>query len=272
MAKVIGRITVNNKVIYEVDALPAAGAGTPAVRGSLAMFDSGTVGTLHVKTGTADTAWQQVDVPEGQDWELDGNILTDAGGGQPNEFLGSTNDFDLAFKRNDQELMRLASTGLLIGLTASLGGRLQVQSSALGEELMKQISLAGAVGGASVIKVSRQYKVQTTDAIQGILASILIPDESRVQINGSVMARQHGGIAGNIGDGADYIQTVSAKRDGGNAILNGWSSDFTEEDLPASAFSVDRDVNVNNIDIGVTGQADRDIAWSAHFDIMIAVD
>jgi hypothetical protein len=57
---ITGRITVNEKQIIEVDAAPGAGAGTSADIGSLAMFTTGSVGTIYVKTGSSDTAWDQV--------------------------------------------------------------------------------------------------------------------------------------------------------------------------------------------------------------------
>lgn len=60
MANILDRVTVGEKQIYQVDADPSAGAGTPAVPGSVALFDTGTVGTEWLKVGTADTAWDKV--------------------------------------------------------------------------------------------------------------------------------------------------------------------------------------------------------------------
>jgi len=60
MAIITGRITVNEKQILEVDAVPSSGGGTSAEIGSLAMFTTGSVGTVYIKTGAADTAWDQV--------------------------------------------------------------------------------------------------------------------------------------------------------------------------------------------------------------------
>lgn len=272
MANIIGRITVNSKVIYEVDDVPSSGAGTPAPRGSMAMYDSGVVGSVYIKTGAADTAWQSVDVPEGADWELDGNTLTDAGGGptDPNEFFGSLNNFDVIFQRNSTELMRLVADGLLVGLSATLGGRLQAGVAALGDEIFKQSSPNGGAG-QRVIHVTRQYKVQTTDDTPTVLASLAIPITSRVQATFRIGANQHGGVGGTVGDGADYISTISAKRlAAGNAILNDIQTDFTEED--AGFFNRSFDVNTNNIDLTIEGGVDRDMAWSAHAEIMIFTD
>lgn len=270
MAEIIGRITVNSKEVLEVDARPEAGAGTPAPRGSLAMFDSGSIGYLFLKAGAADTAWVQVDTPEGSDWQLDGNPLTGADSTHPVEFLGSTNDFDVAFRRNNQELARLCLDGLLVGLNASLGGRLQVGVANLGEELLKQSSPNGGAG-ARVIRVSRQYKVQTTDATVATLAALAIPASSRIQAKIYAGCNQHGGTGGTLGDGADYERTLSAKRlASGNAIVNGWQTDFTSED--ASAFDVNRAVSTNNVNITCKGMADRNLAWSCHVEMQIFVD
>ncbi len=270
MAQIIGRITVNEKEILEIDARPMDGAGTPAPRGSLAMYDSGTVGYLFLKAGAADTAWVQVDTPEGADWQLDGNPLSGADAIHPNEFLGSNNDFDVAFRRNNQEMMRLVSEGLLVGLNASIGGRLQLGVSNLGDEILKQSSPNGGAG-ARVIRVSRQYKLQTTDATLGVLASLEIPASSRIQAKIFAGCNQHGGTGGALGDGADYERTLSAKRlASGNAIVNGWQTDFTSENV--GSFDVNRVVNGHKVDLTVKGAADRNLAWSAHVEMMIFQD
>lgn len=270
MAEVIGRITVNSKVIYEVDAVPSAAAGTPAPMGSMAMYDSGVLGSVFIKTGAADTDWQQIDTPEGSDWQLDGNNLTGASAITPNEFFGSLNDFDVAFQRNSTELMRLVADGLLVGLNATLGGRLQVGAAALGSELFKQSSPNGGAG-AKVIHVTRQYKVQTVDATETVIASIAVPATTRMLVNMKIIANQHGGVAGADGDGADYQRTLSAKRlAAGAAVINGYQTDWTEEDV--AAFRVRRTVNVNNVDVSVQGTVDRNIAWSAHAELFIAQD
>lgn len=57
MATKTGTITVNEKLVLEVSSNPAAGAGTPADPGSVAMFDNAGSGEFYLKTGAADTAW-----------------------------------------------------------------------------------------------------------------------------------------------------------------------------------------------------------------------
>ena len=60
MANILGLLTVNNKEVLEVDAIPSAGAGTPAPVGSIAFFETGSnVGELYLKVGIADTAWDK---------------------------------------------------------------------------------------------------------------------------------------------------------------------------------------------------------------------
>ena len=209
MANVLGLITVNSKQVLEVDDEPNI-LGVVAPIGSMAMYDSGTVGSLWVKTGAADDAWQRVDLPEGQDWQIDGNELTGASAATPNEFFGSTNNYDVAFVRNNSEIIRLVSDGLLVGLNASLGGRLQISSSSLGADLLKQISPNGG-SGSQVICVTRQYKVQTTDNTATTLADIAVPTDSVVGIEAKVVCRQHGGSSGSAGDGAFYVRNIHAR-------------------------------------------------------------
>lgn len=55
MAGIQGIVTLNEVQLLEVDAPPAAGAGTPAPVGSLATIDTGA--GFYLKTSAADTAW-----------------------------------------------------------------------------------------------------------------------------------------------------------------------------------------------------------------------
>lgn len=269
MANITGLITVNGQQILEVDADPAAAAGTAAPRGSMAMYDSGVVGSVFIKTGAADTAWQQIDVPEGRDWQMDGNTLTGATPDAPNEFFGSNNDYDVVFKRNGTEMARYVSDGLLIGLAASLGGRLQVQGASLGSDVVKQISPNGG-SGSQVIHVTRQYKVQTTNATATTLADILIPDDSVVGIEAKIVCRQHGGAAGAVGDGASYKRDIHARNIGGTVSIRQNATSVTSEDV--AAFNVTVGASTANVRIQVVGALNRNIAWFAHSELLIAVN
>lgn len=272
MANITGRITINNKEILEVDADPAAVAGTPAEIGSLASYDSGTIGRLYMKAGAADTAWTQFDTVQGDDWNLDGNDLSGATSDAPVEYLGSNNAFDVLFKRNNFELMRLVQEGLLIGLQASLGGRLDIGVANLGEKIMNLSSPNGG-SGAKVIRVYQQGKIQTADATESICASIAVPEGARIQVKAYAGCNQHGGAAGTVGDGADYERTISCKRlAGGNVTRKKRQTDFTAEDVKAFNCKLEENVITQTVDLLVTGEASRDLAWSAHLEYMLFID
>jgi hypothetical protein len=269
MANITGLITVNGKQVLEVDDSPEITAGTAAPIGSIAMYDSGTVGSLWIKVGSADTAWQRVDTPAGQDWQIDGNELTGASPVSPDEFFGSTNNYDLAFVRNNTELMRLAADGLLVGLNASLGGRLQIGSATLGSDLVKQISPNGGTG-AQVVHVTRQYKVQTTSATDTTLADISVPTDSVVGIEAKVVCRQHGGASGSVGDGAYYVRNIHARNNSGTVSVRQNATSVTAEDV--GAFNVIVSANSANVRVEARGAANRNVAWFAHIEMLIAVD
>lgn len=274
ITNIIGRVTVNNKTILEVNDVPSAAPGIPAPLGSMAMNDSGVIGRLYVKIGVADNAWDQVDTSIGDDWNLDGNLLSGATALLPNEFFGSNNDFDVVYQRNNAEIMRLINDGLLIGLTTAIPNfttaKLQVATDANGD-IIQALSGPNNGSGSRVIRVSRQFKIQTVDGVESALASLTIPDTSRVQAICYIGGRQHGGTGGSVGDGADYVRTFSAKRDGGNAILNGSQTDFTEEDSGGFNAKIEDD-GANAIEVNVTGGADRNMAWSCHIDYSVFID
>lgn len=268
MATITGLITVNDKSVIEVDDVPSSGAGTPAPIGSIAMFDSGVLGTLYLKTGATDTAWSRVDVSD-QDWALDGNALTGGTPATPDQKFGSTNDYDVIHIRNNTELMRLVAEGLLIGLSANAGGRLQVEASALGAELFRQQSPSGDAT-AKVVKVTVQRKVQTTDATVTTLADIAVPTDSVIKLNFECVARQHSGAAGTIGHGAAFDRTVMARNIGGTVFIKTEQNSFTSHD---SAFVLQNaSVSTTNVRYEVKGEVNKNIAWSAHYSFMLAFD
>jgi hypothetical protein len=269
MAAIIGLITVNGKEILEVDAVPSVGLGTPAPRASMAMYDNGAAGFLYVKTGTADTAWQQVDVPEANDWELFGNTLSGGAPSTPNESFGSNNDYDVILKRNNSELARLVTGALLVGLNASLGGRLQVGVGALGDEILKQSSPNGG-SGARVAHVTRQYKVLTTDATLTNLGLVAIPNNTVIYSKMTILTRQTGGVSGAAGDGAAYVRETHGRNVAGVCTIRKLQTSFTSED--AGTFDVAVDISTTNIRYRVQGDTDRNMSWIGHAEIMIAID
>jgi len=267
---VTGLITINGKQIIEVDNSPIT-EGQAAPTGSLALYeDGGGVGHLYLKFGSGATDWSENDMNP-NDWGLAGNNLTGGTPGTPDQLFGSLNDYDVKFLRNNSEVMRLAAGNLLVGLSVSLGGKLQVKGAVLGNELIKQITNHGAIGVSDVINVTRQYKVLTTTAASGVLSSLLIPAETNVLVNYKIGCNQYAGSAGAVGDGAAYERTYRAKRlVAGNAVLSKVQTDFTDEDV--KDFDVGFIVNTNNIDLSVTGALNRSLAWSALAEIMIFKD
>lgn len=268
MATVTGLITVNGKQVLEVDADPSAAGGTPAPIASLAMYDSGTIGTLWVKTGALDTDWKKVDVSD-QDWSLLGNNLTGGTFDTPNEQFGSLNDYDVKFIRNNTELARLVSQGLLVGLSANAGGRLQVQAAALGDQLFRQQTLSGDAS-ANVIRVSVQRKVQTTDNVVTTIADIAVPTDNVMKLNFDLVARQHGGVAGTIGHGAAFERTIMATNISGVVNIKTEQNSFTSRD---AGFTMEAStVSGTNIRTRVKGETNKNIAWYAHYEFMLAVN
>lgn len=263
MANIIGLITVNEKQILEVDADPAAGGGTAAPKGSMAMYDSGTVGFLYIKTGAADTAWQSVDVPEGQDWELDGNALTGGTPSTPNEWFGSDNNYDVVFKRNNSEQFRLQNNAFLIGLSASIGGRLQLGETVADADMMAEIFNPTS---NPVIKVSRMSRLTTSGAATAT-QNFAIPTDKNALIEVRACARQTAGGTGAVGDGASYIRTAHARNLAGAATIFGNQTDYTYEVTNALNFVLS--ATGANIVATATGAAGRDISWGLHANLLI---
>lgn len=268
MAAITGLITVNGKEVLEVDADPSAGGGTPAPIGSIAMYDSGSVGSVYIKTGALDTAWSRIDSND-NDWSLLGNALTGGTPATPDQQFGSTNDYDVKMIRNNTEIMRMVSQGLVIGLNASAGGRLQIEASALATDLFRQQGPNGGAG-SKVVRVSRTYKVQTTDATLTTLADILTPTDSVNLVTLNVVARQHGGSSGTAGDGAAYVREIHARNIADVVSIRKNQTSFTSEDVGAFNLSITN--SGANVRAQVTGAANRNLAWFGYCELMIAVN
>jgi len=260
MANVTGLITVNGKDILEVDADPSAGGGTAAPMGSLAMFDTGSAGQLWLKTGAAATAWTLMD-SNANDWSLAGNTLAGT------ELFGSVNDQDVKFYRNNLELMRMVGTtaavqGLLIGLSASLGGRLQLSPTAAGDDIIKEIF------GTSnqIISVSKMYRVTTTSTGTATFA-IAIPDDYSALIETKAIAKQTGGSAGTAGDSAAYIRTLSAKNIAATASIDKTQTDFTYEINGALDFT--SAPSGATIVYTAQGALNRNFSWGIHTQLLL---
>lgn len=262
MAIIIGLITINEKQVLEVDALPGAAAGTAAPRGSLAMFDSGTVGRVFIKSGTADTAWSEIDTPEGGDWKIDGNTLTGGAPETPNEFFGSTNDYDMIFRRNNTEQARMQNNAFLIGLSSSLGGRLQIGETVADSSVMSQI-----FGSANqIIKVTRMSRLTTVGALTAT-QTFAVPSDNVALLEVRVAARQTAGSAGAAGDGASYIRTAHIQNNGGVAVLFQNQTDYTYEVL--NALNAALTAAGANAVLTVTGATNRNLSWGVHANLLI---
>jgi hypothetical protein len=264
MATITGLITINGKEVLEVDADPSAGAGTPSPRASLAMFDSGSVGRLYIKTGTADTAWSEVDTPEGGDWKIDGNTLTGGSPSTPAEFFGSNNDYDVITRRNAVEQFRLQNNAFLIGLIASLGGRLQI-----GETVADASVLAEIFDPTSnpIIKVSRMSRLATTTATPAT-QTFLTPTNTNTLIEVRTCVRQTGGGTGAAGDGASYIRTCHARNLADVVTIFANQTDYTYEVTGAMNFALSS-VGDAFVTATATGTAGRNLSWGLHANLLI---
>lgn len=263
MATITGRITVNGKQILEVDANPAAGGGTPAPIGSLAMFDSGTIGTLYLKVGAADTAWE--DMESANAWQLAGNTLSGGSPTTPNEFFGSTNDYDNIFRRNNIEQMRMIASdaALLIGLSASIGGRLQVNRNTQGENVIAQVLSAAA---NPVIFVTRMFRVTTVGATTATWDTA-VPASSNILLTTNCCARQTAGATGAVGDGAAYIRTLRAQNQGGTVQFFQEQNDYTYE--IAGGLDITPSVSGTNIRFTASGVTNRNLTWGVYSELLI---
>jgi len=262
MALPIGMITVNHKQVVEVDAVPSAGAGFEAPIGSLAMFDNAGAGEVYIKTGAADTAWAQIDTPENADWKLGGNTVG------ANEEIGTIDNFDQIFIRNNIELMRTvgstaAAQALLIGLNATLGGRLQIAATTSGAEFMKE---ALSPGATQLIHVTRMHRAATVGAASANF-DIAIPDDCNAKVQCDVVALQTGGATGVVGDGASYQRTCHGQNIGGTVVMFGQQTDYTYEIVNQLNFVLS--ANGANIRGTATGVAARNISWGVHSKILI---
>jgi hypothetical protein len=255
MANITGLITVNNKEVLEVDAAPDGGAGTPAPIGSLAMYDSGVAGFLYIKTGAADTAWSVVS--SGNDWTLAGNTLV---GG---EYFGSNNNQDVLFYRNGSEQMRMANNALLIGLSSSIGGRLQLADSVANADFMAEIFSPGA---NQVIKVNRMNRLTTSGAATAS-NTIAVPTDTCCLIESRATARQTAGSSGVVGQGASYIRSLHATNQAGVVSIFSQQSDYTYEIVNAMNYS--GAASGSDVVFTVTGAANRDFTWGLHTNLLI---
>lgn len=99
MANILGRLTDNEVEILQVDNDPAIGSGTPAFIGSIAMWNDGTVGRVYVKTGPANTDWDQVNT-----LAVSGTVLNGLAGRLP-VYPSNGNTVDDVYTQNSHPLV-----------------------------------------------------------------------------------------------------------------------------------------------------------------------
>lgn len=241
--------------------MPSAGGGTAASRGSLAMYDDATNGFLYLKSGTADTAWTLMD-SNSNDWLLNGNTLG------ANTSIGSLDNFDQIFIRNNIELMRTVGStaavqGLLIGLNASLGGRLQLAPTAAGDDILKEVL---SPTSNPVIRVTRIHRL-TTVAAASAIASVAIPSDYNCNLEVRAVARQTAGATGAVGDGASYIRTCHASNLAGVVTMFKEQTDYTYEVAGAMNFALT--ASGANIDATATGSTGRNLSWGVYSQLLL---
>jgi len=262
MATITGLITVNQKDVLEVDANPAAGGGTAANMGSLAMYDSGVTGSLYLKTGSLDTDWTALYPESDPYWALDGNTVGSI------KTIGTIDNFDQPFIRNNIEVMRTvgvsaAVSGLLIGLNASLGGRLQLTPNAAGDDLLKEIL---SPTSNPTINVSRMFRATTIGALTSTF-NIAIPSAYNALLEARVVANQTGGATGAVGDGGSYVRTCHASNVAGTVTMFKQQTDYTYEIAGGMDFALS--AAGANIVGTVTGSAGRNLSWGSRVELLM---
>lgn len=79
MANITGLLTLNDKLIIEVDADPSDASGTLASLGSIALYTTGSTATAYLKVGLADTSWQPLATSSAEDiQDIIGGILANS--------------------------------------------------------------------------------------------------------------------------------------------------------------------------------------------------
>lgn len=105
--------------------------------------------------------------------------------------------------------------------------------------------------------------VSTTNATVTTIATIPIPSNTTVLIEGKVVARRTSGVAGSAQDGAGYIIAGTFKNISGTATDIGTSSIYSAEDQ--AAWSVGFNKSGGNALVQVTGATDNNIDWKIYY-------
>lgn len=245
----------DRKNILSLTVDPSAGAGIAASIGSLAMVDIAGVASIFQKIGALDTDWQQT-AQTGTGWLTSGNTLTGATPATPNEFFGSDNNFDIVFKRNTVEQMRLVSGSLFVGGTASIAAnpaKLETfiaTNAPLGRETNTAATAVNTTrlgGAATVGGATSNVQFNFTETLNHILRVF-------------IAVRQTGGGTGAAGDGASFEKIVTLQIIAGVATILDQANIYTyqvDAGITATITAVG-----SGIQIACHGVIGRSLKWS----------
>lgn len=182
MANIVGRLTNNEVEILQVDAIPSAGAGTAAPIGAIAAFNNGTTGTLYLKTGALDTAWDQLNSSA-----VSGTVLSGVAG-RLTVYPGSSNVVDDEYFQNalSMTVSHVSQPSRAVAIVYSIpnpGNSVSAADFVLTEG-NQQINGNKTLGGNLV--------VQGNLDVQGALTTI---ESTVTQISDPTITLNHGGGA-----------------------------------------------------------------------------
>lgn len=272
--------------LLELDASPLVAAtllpnGESIPPGSIGFANVGGVGKGFIKTAlTPDTAWSELD-QNNADWNLIGNVLTGALPTTPNELFGSNNDFDVRYIRNNAEIIRLASEGLLVTKGnyadyATLPAAYRAQAMNLlatnGGNLESASFPNGGVGARPIQHTSGSAGELTTAGVAGTLnlSNIPVQTGSVMLVFGRVVGRQTAGSAGVVGNVFTYTIIATVRNVGGVVTIRSQSAVQTSEDDSGGAYDVLLAVNTTNVRAVIAQPANRVVKWFGHFDCIQA--
>ena len=194
-------------------------------------------------------------------WNKSGNLLTGPTPDAPVEFFGSTNNFDVPFRHNNIEVMRLTADGLKLFGTTSVGGgaAIQVSPESPGGILTREF-ISGAQSSSNFTRMRTTSTVSNATAVvqQGFTFSGI-----NYQLIAKVIGRQTSGSAGAVGDSVSFRRTLVLNNIAGVVSILFQQSDFTYNPYGTTLIT---SVAGTNINFSVTGALNRDFSWGFHFE------
>lgn len=199
-------------------------------------------------------------------WKQLGSYSTGAAPDTPDQFIGTLNDYDVPFVRNNIEIMRLKSAGLIIGGTSFAGGgtgaKLDLQNGTSTATILRETF---SPAGQSVTHSHRLARTSTAGAVSSDV-DFLTLDDVNTTYRVITTVRQTGGGVGAAGDGASFIDFISLKNIGGVTTILSSPNQFTYRidagiTLVFSAFGA-------NLRATCTGVAGRNLRWGILLDTL----